>query len=317
MMVMRKHARSNEKDASDSSPALGALSAGIAQWAKKEGANETAIPGLLLVRYSGPTRPQPAMYDPCLCVATQGSKRVLLGSDAFVYRPGNFLISSLNLPTVAQITKASRETPFLGLVLKLDPREVTQLMVDGSLPPPRAQTADRGMANGAMTPPLLTALQRLVDLLATPKDIPILAPVICKEITYRLLTSEQGARLRQVALAGSHGHQISQAIQWLKAKYAEPLRVEELAERVHMSPSAFHHHFRAMTAMSPLQYQKWLRLSEARRLMLAEDMNAGTAALEVGYESPSQFSREYRRLFEKPPLQDITQLRQAAASAAR
>jgi AraC-like DNA-binding protein len=315
MADMRKHSRANDDGVSTADPALGTLRDGIAQWAKNEGPNETAIPGLLLVRYTGPTRPNPAMYEPCVCVAAQGAKRVLLGGDVFVYKPGNFLISSLNLPTVAQITKASRETPFLGLVLKLNAREITQLMVDGSLPPPRAPKADRGMANGVMTPPLMTALQRLVDLLAEPRDIPILAPVIRKEITYRLLMSDQGARLRQVALAGSHGHQIARAIERLKIEYAEPLSVEELAESVHMSPSAFHHHFRVLTAMSPLQYQKWLRLSEARRLMLAENMNAGTAALRVGYESPSQFSREYRRLFEKPPLQDITKLRLAAGQA--
>jgi AraC-like DNA-binding protein len=315
MMSMRKHSRANDGGTVPADSALGALSAGIAQWAKKEGPNETAIPGLLLVRYTGPTRPHPAMYDPCVCVAAQGAKRVLLGGDVFIYKPGNFLISSLNLPTVAQITQASPKVPFLGLVLKLDPREITQLMVDGSLPAPRAPKAARGMANGVMTPPLMTAIQRLVDLLAEPKDIPILAPVIRKEIAYRLLTSDQGARLRQVALAGSHGHQVAQAIEWLKTKFSEPFSVEDLAGRVHMSPSAFHHHFRALTAMSPLQYQKWLRLSEARRLMLTENMNAGTAALRVGYESPSQFSREYRRLFEKPPLQDITSLRETAGGA--
>jgi AraC-like DNA-binding protein len=164
---------------------------------------------------------------------------------------------------------------------------------------------------------LLTALQRLLDLLAEPKDIAILAPGVRREITYRLLMSDLGARLRQVALSGSRGHQIAQAIDWLKSRYAEPLSVEKLAERVHMSPSAFHQHFRAMTAMSPLQYRKWLRLGEARRLMLAENMSAATAAFEVGYESPSQFSREYRRLFERPPLQDVAQLRLAAEARPR
>ncbi len=260
-------------------------------------------------------KPTSAMYDPSVCVSAQGEKRVLLGGDTFVYAPGRFLISSVHLPTVVQIPKATREKPFLGFVLKLDPREISQLMVDGNLPPPRARQADCGMTSGTMTPPLLAALQRMIDLLAEPKDIPILGPVLRKEITYRLLISDQGARLRQVALAGSHGHQISQAIDTLKAQYTEPLRVEKLAASVHMSPSAFHHHFRVMTAMSPLQYQKWLRLSEARRLMLAERMNAATAAFQVGYESPSQFNREYRRLFEKPPLQDVARLRRTVGSA--
>lgn len=294
---------------------LDALRNSIAQWTKNDGAITTAISGLRLVKYSGPTKPASAMYEPSVCVSTQGAKRVLLGGDTFTYSPGNFLITSVDLPTVVQIVKASREKPFLGLVLRLDPREISQLMVDGSLPPPRAQKTGRGMASGTMTPALLAALQRLIDLLAEPKDIPILAPVIRKEITYRLLMSDQGSRLRQVALAGSHGHQIAQALERLKAQYAQPLSVEDLAARVHMSPSAFHHHFRVVTAMSPLQYQKWLRLSEARRLMLTERINAATAAFQVGYESPSQFSREYRRLFEQSPLRDIAQLRHAAGSA--
>ncbi len=309
---MRRHARGDEDRDSPPSAALDALKKGIARWAKNEGPNPTAIPGLTAVRYDAPTKPRQAMYEPCVCVSAQGAKRVLLGGESFTYAPGNFLISSVHLPTIVQIARASREKPFLGCVLRLDPREISQLMVDGSLPPPRAQRADRGMACGTLTPPLLSALQRLIDLLAEPKDLPILAPVLRREITYRLLVGDQGARLRQVALAGSRGHQISQAIEWLNAQYVQPLRVEDLAERVHMSPSAFHHHFRALTAMSPLQYQKWLRLSEARRLMLAEDLNAGTAALRVGYESPSQFSREYRRQFEKPPLEDVAQLRRTA-----
>jgi AraC-like DNA-binding protein len=315
MMDVRKHARRNEAGDPMLSPALETLKKSIARWSKNEGPNPTAIAGLMAVRYDAPTKPRPAMYEPSVCVSAQGAKRVLLGGESFTYAPGNFLIASVQLPTTAQIVHATAEKPFLGCVLMLDPREISQLMVDGSLPPPRAQRADRAMACGTMTPPLLAAFQRLVDLLSEPKDLPILAPVLRREITYRLLVSDQGARLRQVALAGSRGHQITQAIAWLREKFAEPLRVEDLAERVHMSPSAFHHHFRLMTAMSPLQYQKWLRLSEARRLMLAENMNAGTAALEVGYESPSQFSREYRRLFEKPPLQDITQLRRTTAIA--
>jgi AraC-like DNA-binding protein len=298
-----------------SNASLEALRRGIARFAINEGATHTAIPGLRVIRHSEPMKPTSAMYDPSVCVSAQGEKRVLLGGDTFVYAPGRFLISSVHLPTVVQIPKATREKPFLGFVLKLDPREISQLMVDGNLPPPRARQADCGMTSGTMTPPLLAALQRMIDLLAEPKDIPILGPVLRKEITYRLLISDQGARLRQVALAGSHGHQISQAINTLKAQYTEPLRVEKLAASVHMSPSAFHHHFRVMTAMSPLQYQKWLRLSEARRLMLAERMNAATAAFQVGYESPSQFNREYRRLFEKPPLQDVARLRRTVGSA--
>ena len=170
-------------------------------------------------------------------------------------------------------------------------------MVDSNLPPPRAQQSSRGMATGEVTLPLLTAFQRLIDLLAEPKDIPILAPIIQREIFYRLLVGDQGARLRQMASAGSQSHQIARAIDWLKGNFTRPLRIDDLAAQVHMSTSTFHHHFRALTAMSPLQYQKWLRLNEARRLMLTERLDAATAAFQVGYESPSQFSREYSRLF--------------------
>jgi AraC-like DNA-binding protein len=154
----------------------------------------------------------------------------------------------------------------------------------------------------------------LLDLLAAPQDIPILAPLIQREILYRLLVGEQGARLRQIAAAGSPSQQIAQAIAWLKRHYTRPLRIEDLAAHAHMSPSTFHHHFRTLTAMSPLQYQKWLRLNEARRLMLTERLDAATAAFQVGYESPSQFSREYRRVFGAPPLRDVTTLRHMAGS---
>jgi AraC-like DNA-binding protein len=240
---------------------------------------------------------------------------VRLGDDTYVFDAHHFLITAVDLPTVVQILQASREQPYLSLLVQLDPREMAQLLADRQLPPPPAQPASRGMATGAVTGPLLSACQRLLDLLAAPQDIPILAPLIQREIIYRLLVGEQGARLRQIAAAGSPSQQIAQAIAWLKRHYTRPLRIEDLAAQVHMSPSTFHHHFRALTAMSPLQYQKWLRLHEARRLMLTERLDATTAALQVGYASPSQFSREYRRVFGAPPLRDITSLRHMAGSA--
>jgi len=245
----------------------------------------------------------------------QGVKRVLLGDDTYVYDAHHFLITSMDLPTVVQVIRASREKPCLSLMLKLDQREISQLMADSNLPPPRAQESSRGMAIGEVTLPLLTAFQRLIDLLAEPKDIPILAPIIQREILYRLLVGDQGARLRQMASVGSQSHQIAKAIDWLKSHYTLPLRIDDLAARLHMSTSTFHQHFRRLTAMSPLQFQKWLRLNEARRLMLTEHLNAATAALQVGYESPTQFSREYRRFFDEPPLRDITHLRQMADPA--
>ena len=250
------------------------------------------------------------MYEPRICMVAQGAKRVLLGDDTYVYDEHHLLIASVDLPTVVQIIKASRKKPYLGLVLKLDQREISQLMVDSNLPLPRPQQSSRGMATCEVTLPLLNAFQRLIDLLAEPKDIPILAPIIQREIVYRLLVGDQGSHLRQIASAGSQSQQIARAIDWLKDNFTQPLRIDDLATQVNMSTSTFHHHFRALTAMSPLQYQKWLRLYEARRLMLTEHQDAATAAFQVGYESPSQFSREYKRLFGAPPLRDITKLRQ-------
>jgi len=213
---------------------------------------------------------------------------------------------------MVQIVEASQEKPCQGLVFKLDQREISQLMVYSNLPQPRTQQSSRGMVLGEITLPLLNVFQRLIDLLDEHKDIPILAPIIQREIFYRLLVGDQGARLRQMASAWSQSQQIARAIDWLKSNFTRPLRIDDLATQVNMCTSTLHHHFRAVTAMSPLQYQKWLRLNEARRLLLTENHDASTAAFQVGYESPSQFSREYSRLFGAPPLRDITNLRQMA-----
>jgi AraC-like DNA-binding protein len=293
--------------------ALEALGKSIARCTDKGEQHTTAVHGLSLFRRDEPTEPISLMYEPSVCLVAQGAKRVLLGDDTYVYDAHHYLITSVHLPTVVQIIDASREKPYLGLRLKLDQREISQLMVDSNLPPPRAQQSSRGMATGEVTWHLLNAFQRLIDLLAEEKDIPILAPVIQREIIYRLLVGDQGARLRQIASAGSQSHQIARAIDWLKGNFTRPLRIDDLAAQVRMSSSTFHHHFRSMTALSPLQFQKQLRLREARRLMLSEHLDAATAAFQVGYESPSQFNREYNRLFGAPPLRDITNLRQLTA----
>jgi AraC-like DNA-binding protein len=311
---MRKQAVNKSFENNDMEVARETLGESIARWTGEGIRLVTAISALTLARRDAPTEPMSHMYEPSICLIAQGAKRVLLGDDTFVYDAHHFLITSVDLPTVVQVIKASREEPCLSLMLKLDQREISQLMVDSNLPPPRAQESSRGMAIGEVTLPLLTAFQRLIDLLAEPKDIPIVAPIIQREIFYRLLVGDQGARLRQMASAGSQSQHIARAIDWLKANFTRTLRIEDLATQVHMSTSTFHHHFRSLTAMSPLQYQKWLRLNEARRLMLTERMDAATAAFEVGYESPSQFSREYGRLFGAPPLRDITNLRQTANS---
>lgn len=286
------------------------LSKRIARWTDRSDTIETAIPGLTLWRRDEPTELTCGMYEPSICFTAQGAKRVVLGNDVYVYDSQNYLIASVDLPSVWQVTEASRDCPYLGLVLKLNQREITQLMADSHLPAPRTQQPSRGMATGAVTPPLVNAFVRLMELLDSEEDIPILAPNIQREILYRLLVGDQGARLRQIAVAGSQSQQIARTIEWLMMNFTQPLRIDDLAARAGMSLSTFHHHFRSMTALSPLQYQKQLRLQEARRLMLAEHLDAATAAFQVGYESPSQFSREYSRLFGAPPLRDINNLRQ-------
>jgi AraC-like DNA-binding protein len=293
--------------------ALEALGKRIAQCTEKGEEHITSIPGLTLFRRVEPTEPISGMYEPSICLVAQGAKRVLLGDETYVYEAHHYLITSVHLPTVAQVIAASQEKPFLGLRLKLDQREMSQLMVDSNLPTSHAQQSSRGIATGEVTLSLLNAFQRLIDLLAEAQDIPILSPVIQREIIYRLLVGDQGARLRQIASVGSQSHQIARAIDWLKGNFTQPLRIDDLAAQARMSTSTFHHHFRSMTALSPLQYQKQLRLQEARRLMLMEYLDATTAAFQVGYESPSQFSREYNRLFGAPPLRDVTNLRQMVA----
>ena len=286
----------------------------IARLTDVQGVKATEIQALTLVRRDVPTSSTSYMHEPSVCLIAQGAKRVVLGDEVYGYDAQHFLLTSVDLPIVAQVTDATVETPYLGLMLKLDSREIAQLMADSSLPPPRAQHEDRGMAVGELSEPLLCAFLRLLDLLDEPEHIPILAPLVQREILYRLLVGPQGPRLRQIGAAGCRSHQIARAIDWLKANFSQPLRIEDLAALVRMSTSAFHHHFRALTAMSPLQYQKWLRLHEARKLMLTEQIDAANAAFQVGYESPSQFSREYSRLFGAPPLRDIKSLHQMAAS---
>ena len=285
----------------------------IARWADGGEQHSTAIPGLSLFRREERTEPISGLYEPSICLVVQGAKRVLLGDDTYVYDANHYLITSVHLPTIVQIIEANRDRPYLGLRLTFDLRAVSQLMADSNLPAPRAQQSSRGMATGVVTSALLNAFTRLIDLLSEQQDIPILAPVIQREIIYRLLVGDQGVRLRQIASAGSQSHQIARVINWLKDNFTEPLRVDDLATQAGMSSSTFHHHFRSMTALSPLQYQKQLRLQEARRLMLTEHLDAAAAAFQVGYESPSQFSREYSREFGAPPSRDIANLRQMAA----
>lgn len=285
----------------------------IARWTGENNQLTTAIPSLTLYRWETPTEPTSYLHPSSICLIAQGSKRVMLGEDTYEYDANHFLITSVGLPVVAQILEASREKPYLGLRLELDQRMIAELMVDSTHPLPRKPETGRAMAVSELPLPLLSAFQRLIDLLDEPNDIPVLAPLLQREIFYRLLMGDQGPRLRQIVTAGSHSHQIARAIDWLKDNFNQPLRLDDLAAYSGMSTSSLHHHFRSLTAMSPLQFQKRLRLNEARQLMLTERLDAATASFQVGYESPSQFSREYSRLFGAPPLRDIKNLHQVSA----
>lgn len=281
----------------------------IGRQATADGFHDTAVPELTLIRSSGPSEPTPVLYEPSLCLIAQGSKQVLLGSELYRYDPAKYLLVSVDLPVVGQVIEASRELPYLALRICLDPAVVGELVADGASSDARNAGPARALAVSPMEPELLDAVIRLARLLEAPRDIAALSPLVLKEITYRLLTGEQGARLRQIASAGAPAQRIARAIRWLKDHFAEPLKIQALAREVRLSPSALHHHFKAVTAMSPLQYQKRLRLQEARRLMLGEGCDAAEAGFRVGYESPSQFSREYRRLFGAPPRRDVEAVR--------
>ena len=274
----------------------------------------TPISGLTFFRREAPMPPTICLVEACIVLVVQGEKQMLAGGEAYPYNINRFLITSLDIPANSQVVRASPDNPCLGLVLKLDLRTMAELIAQGGLPLPEERSSDRGavIGLGTVTPMLLEPFKRMLDLLDEPSAIPILAPLIEREIHYRLLMSDQAARLQQIASVGSQGHRVAKAIDWLKVNYTETLRIDDLASHVKMSPSSLHHHFRQLTAMSPLQYQKWLRLNEARRLMLNEDSDAASAAFEVGYESPSQFSREYTRLFGVPPKRDIEGLRRKA-----
>jgi AraC-like DNA-binding protein len=291
------------------------LSARVARLTPFDGNHQSAIPSLALTRGSGPTMCMPTVYQPCLGIVVQGRKRALLNDEVFHYDALNYLVVSVTLPAMGQVLEATPEHPYLSLRLNLDLEEIARLVLElGDRGPPPAAT-DRGLFVARLDEPLLDAVLRMVKLLDTPEDIGVLAPVVQREIYYRMLRGELGYRLVDLAQSEGGSHRVVRAIEWLKQHYAAPLRIEELADTVHMSPSALHHRFKAVTAMSPLQYQKHLRLHEARRLMFADGIDCAIAGHRVGYESSSQFSREYRRLFGAPPRSEIARLREAGVSA--
>ncbi len=284
----------------------------IARFTRVDGQHETPCPALHLIRMSSPSQALPSVYEPSLCLVVQGAKRALLGAEVYHYDELNYLVVSVTLPMIGQVLDASPEKPYLCLRIALDPAEIARLMVDMGPRAPREPREARGLYCARVGSELLDAVVRLMRLLDEPRDLPVLAPLALREIHYRLLLGDLGERLRDLVDAGGVTQRVAPAIAMIKARFAEPLSIEELAARVHMSVSSLHHRFKAVTAMSPLQFQKHLRLHEARRLMLRDDLDAAAAAHRVGYESASQFSREYRRLFGAPPRREISRLRDTA-----
>ena len=276
----------------------------------RDGRHETAIPQLELYRFSSPTELTPVLQEPAVYVVVQGRKRVIVGDQTYLYDPSQYLAVSVALPALSHVLEASPDEPYLCMTLTVDPRELAALIVETGRQAPRDDHDGRALYVSPLEVPLVDAFLRLVRLLDAPRDLPVLAPLILRELNYRLLQSEQFGRLAQIAIGDGRLHRVSGAIVWIQEHYAEPLRVEALAERVHMSPSALHSHFKAVTGVSPVQYQKQLRLQEARRRLLTGAESAEAVAYGVGYASASQFSREYVRLFGRPPRRDAERMRQ-------
>jgi len=277
----------------------------IADHMPLDGAKATGVPGLRLYRGSVPTECTSAAYEPELVVFVQGEKRINVGGTTLVCDRSTFLLTSIEMPVVSQVTKASREEPILALLLRLEMATVREILSQEEFHVPEAVSVARGMAVGETSVELLGACSRLLDLLDAPQDSPFLSNLIQREVIYRLLRGPQGKHLRAIATLGEQSNRTAKAVAWLRENYAKPLHVEELASVAQMGVSTLHHHFRSLTAMSPLQYQKQLRLHTARVRMLTDGLDAASAAFEVGYESPSQFSREYSRFFGQPPMRDI------------
>ena len=268
----------------------------------------TAVPRLTLHRRTAPTAPCPATYEPGVTVIAQGRKEVKFGSKTYIYDPSHYLLTSVDLPIISRVVEASDAVPCLAFALKIDISIVREFLGREEFHIADPLPANAAMCTGETTAEFLNACCRLVDLIDTPEDIPFLSGFIEREIIYRILRGPEGARLRAIATVGDQNQRTAKAIAWIKANYSKPLRMEELAEVAGMAVSTLHHHFRALTTMSPLRYQKQLRLQAARARMLTDDVDASAVAFEVGYESASQFNREYSRFFGQPPIRDIKAL---------
>jgi len=294
---------------SQSDTSIGTLADEVAKIAQSDGDYATAIAGFTLHRRSAAAAPMPCIYGFGLGVVAQGAKQVMLGDDVYDYVAGDSMLTTVDLPVVSNVTLATPVAPFLGLMMAIDPRTIMQLAAEMELTPPSKGASDRAISFNELDPCVLQALIRLVRLLSEPALLLHLAPLIQREIVVRLLAGVNGPLLRHLVATGSPSQQIAKAVNWLKQNFSNAISVDELATQSHMSPSTFRQHFRGVTGMSPLQYQKQLRLQEARQLMLSQNLDAGSAGLRVGYESASQFSREYARLFGAPPQRDVQRMR--------
>ncbi len=268
-----------------------------------------AFPGFHLARASAPTEPVQSVYTPSFCFVAQGRKRALLGEEVFRYDPAHYMIYTVDLPLTFQVEKATEEKPYLGFRLDLDPAVVASVVMESDVQIRKGDASLKAMNVSSVDADLLDGIVRLVRVVETPGERKVLAPLIIREIIYRLLIGGQGARLGHILASGGDTRRISKAIGHLREHFNEQLKMEEIARELGMSVSGFHHHFKSVTTMSPLQFQKHLRLQEARRLMLGEDLDAASAGFRVGYEDPSHFSREYKRYFGAPPHGDIASLR--------
>jgi AraC-like DNA-binding protein len=280
----------------------------IAQALPEDGTLDV-FPGFRLARSSRPTAPVHALYEPAFCFVAQGSKQALLGEEVFRYDPGHYLIFTVDLPLVFQVEEASKERPYLGFRLNLDPSLVASVMMESGIEIKKGDASAKALDVGPTDASLLDAVVRLVRLLDSPFEVKALAPLITREIVFRLLMGGQKARLGHLMALARDAGRISKAIGHLREKFDQQLKMENIARELGMSLSGFHHHFKSVTAMSPLQFQKQIRLQEARRLMLGEDLDAASAGFRVGYEDPAYFNRDYKKLFGAPPQRDITKLR--------
>lgn len=282
----------------------------VQRMAIREGLQQTTIPLLSLLRASTTSEPLPAQYEPSIYVIAQGTKIVSLGENNYIYNSDNYLTASVRLPIIGQIIEASPEKPYLCAKLRFSADQITEVVQNAPQLPDASTGLNSGLSVCQTSADLLSAMTRLVALLETPHDIPFIAPLIIREILYRILHDENSQLIRQLALGSERAVSISKAITIINQDYAKPLKINELAKAINLSPSALHHQFKRVTAMSPLQYQKKIRLQEARRLLFAESWEAAEVGYQVGYESPSQFSREYAKMFGLPPIKDVKRLRE-------